>query len=80
MPVPGRDDEVEAALLDQRGDRREHLVPARDGERPSREEVLLEVDDDEGPGHRPRGYVVSVSSRPLAPGSRPGSERAARSS
>jgi hypothetical protein len=49
MPVAGRDDEVEVARVDQLVEAAGDRVAVGDGQRPTGGEVVLEVDDQEGP-------------------------------
>jgi hypothetical protein len=49
MPVAGGDDQVELARLDQLVEARCDRVAVGDGQRAAGREVVLEVDDQEGP-------------------------------
>jgi hypothetical protein len=53
MPVAGGDDEVELARVQQLVEAGRDGVAVGDGQRASRGEVVLEVDDQEGPSDVP---------------------------
>jgi hypothetical protein len=53
MPVAGRDDQVEVARVDQLVEAAGDCVAVGDCQRAAGGEVVLEVDDQEGPGDVP---------------------------
>jgi len=53
VPVASRDDDVEVARVDQLVEAAGDRVAVGDGQRAAGREVVLEVDDQEGPGDVP---------------------------